>query len=328
MKNKIAVAGCKHTTLDLIKGLQKEGFSIDYVITINSEKAKKHKVAGYFDLKPYLEEMLIPYYIANNYNLQSEEDKKNIKNIKIDILLCMGWQRLIPVWFLDILSVGAFGMHGSNKPLPHGRGRSPLNWSLIQDKKIFITNLFRYNPGMDDGDIVATQYFEITSFDDALTLHFKNLVAMIKLCSYALPKIISNDYPRVRQKENSKSFYPKRTEDDGLIFWEDATFDIYNLIRAVTKPFPGAFTFYESQNGSINKLKIWSAIPFDTHLRWDDMNCGQICECFFDGSFIVKTGDTSLLVRKHEGIEKNEIIKGLMLHSNNILRKQWVNLPR
>ena len=60
-----------------------------------------------------------------------------IKSLNIDIIFCMGWQRLIPEWLLNDLSVGAFGMHGSNKPLPHGRGRSPLNWSLIQDKNMF-----------------------------------------------------------------------------------------------------------------------------------------------------------------------------------------------
>ena len=326
MKKKLGIVGCKHTSKDLIEGLLHYNFRIDYVITIDPEKGRQQQVAGYYDLRPFLEERDIPYYVADKYSLKSEIDEAAIKGLNLDILLAMGWQRLVPEWFLNSLSVGAFGMHGSNKPLPHGRGRSPLNWSLIQNKEMFFTHLFQYKPGVDDGDIVGMQIFDITPFDTALTLHYKNLLSMIKLCERELPKLLKGELSTYPQKDVEPSFYPKRGAEDGVIFWEDATLDIYNLIRAVTYPFPGAFTFLE-EGGIQTKILIWEAVPFDTHIRWDSAQPGEICHVFSDGSFIVKTGDTSLFVKKYEGFspQLNHVRK--RFNNNNIQKKKWENLP-
>jgi methionyl-tRNA formyltransferase len=326
-RNVLAIAGCKHTTKDLIVGLMRLGFTVDVVITIDPETAAKQQVAGYYDLRDFLKSMSIKTYLAESYSLKSKKDQEEIPTLEIGVLLCMGWQRLIPEWMLEKLKVGAFGMHGSNKPLPHGRGRSPLNWSLIQNKSIFFTHLFKYKPGVDDGDIVGYQLFEITSFDDAHTLHFKNLISMIKLCEKELPGILNGHFQTTPQKDVEPSFYPKRGEEDGTIFWEDSTLDIYNLIRAVTAPFPGAIS-YINVNEEVRKIKIWKAIPFDSHLRWDFLNAGQIAEILYDGSLIVKTGDTSLLVSSYEGITADELRINQSFHTNHTPRKVWENLPR
>lgn len=317
------IAGCKHTTKDLIQALVKRGFKINLVITLTPEVAEKNKVAGYMDLRPFLQEVGIDHYLVESYSLKSEKDKSFICSQNLGVLLCMGWQRLIPEWFLQYLKVGAFGMHGSNKPLPHGRGRSPLNWSLIQGKRMFFTHFFQYKPGVDDGDVVAYQLFDITAFDTAHTLHLKNLLSMVKLCEKYLPQILENKHGTFPQPKVEPSYYPKRTEEDGIIFWEDSSEDIYNLIRAVTKPFPGAFCFCGDE-----KIRIWKAVPFDSHIRWDHLNPGQLCEVLYDGSFIVKTGDTSILVTDYEGVSPSNLNQVGKLHSNNTERKQWPNLPK
>ncbi len=321
---RLAIAGCKHTTKDLIEGLISQGFTIDLVITISKDKAAEQEVAGYLDLCPYLQEMNIPFYIAEKYSLKSAEDEAVIRKAGVDILLCMGWQRLIPEWFLNYLSVGAFGMHGSNKPLPHGRGRSPLNWSLIQDKQLFFTHLFKYNPGVDDGDIVGMQLFDITPFDDAHTLHLKNLLSMLKLCKQVLPGLLNGIVELTPQQDFEPSFYPKRSKEDGHIFWGMSTKDIYNLVRSVTKPFPGAFTYLED-----SIVIIWKGIPFDSHIRWDDKQSGEICHVFYDNSFIVKTGDTSFYVREFEIIgQEKQVTNSMRFHDNDKKQKVWTNLPQ
>lgn len=317
------IAGCKHTTKDLIKGLQRAGFNIDLVITLEPKYAAKNKVAGYFDLRPFLHDEGIEYYLVDDYNLKSDADIQALSQRDLGVLLCMGWQRLIPEWLLKYLDVGAFGMHGSNKPLPHGRGRSPMNWSLIQGKEMFFTHFFQYKSGVDDGDVIGFQLFDITPYDTAHTLHIKNLLSMIKLCETHLTRVLENNFSTTPQKEVEPSFYPKRTETDGIIFWEDSTQDVYNLVRAITHPFPGAFSFYGK-----SKVKMWKVIPFDTHIRWDNAESGEICEVLYDGSFIVKTGDTSVLVLEYEGIHTNELEVGESFNSNNIPRKKWPNLPR
>ena len=322
---KVAVVGCKHTTKDLIIGLQRNGFAVDHCVTIGPEKGIEQKVAGYFNLANYLDDEGIPFTVARTYNLKGKNDRETILNLGLDMLLVMGWQRLIPDWLLDSLSIGAFGMHGSSKPLPHGRGRSPMNWSLIQNKEIFYTHLFQYLPGVDDGPVVGVQTFDINQFDDCHTLHFKNTLSMIKLTSDFLPSLLDGSVQKENQQSEGASYYPKRTAEDGLIFWDDTTLNLYNFIRAVTKPFPGAFGFLDDNPDE--KVVIWKAIPFDTRLKWPNAISGEIVEVFYDGCFIVKTLDSTLLIQEYEGYKFTWVDVGRKLGNLGASLKVWEDLP-
>ena len=319
---KIFIFGCKHTTIELIKGLQ-NSIEVDGLLTISKEAAKKNKVAGFFDLRDFSKENDLELLVTDDYSLKEESTKDKIIKLNLDLVLVNGWQRLLPDWLLSSLSIGAFGMHGSNKPLPHGRGRSPLNWSIIQNKKVFFTHLFKYLPGIDDGPIVDYQKFEINYLDSALTLHYKNTLSMIKLCERNLLSLVNHEANLKDQNKDIKAtFYPKREENDGVIFWEDSTEDIYNLIRAVTRPFPGAFSFLQD-----TKLLIWKAQPFDNHIHWEGVKFGQILEVFNEGNFIVKTGDGTMLVTDYEGKNISLEDKGSILDSRTFERKIWEDLP-
>jgi methionyl-tRNA formyltransferase len=325
VEKKVAVFGCKHTTRDLVLGLERRGLSIDHCVTISPEKATSQQVAGYQDLRPFLDEKQIPHTIVHKYSLKSQEDEEAIGKLDLDVILCMGWQRLLPDWCLQSLSVGAFGMHGSNKPLPHGRGRSPMNWSLIQDRKIFFTHLFQYKIGVDDGPIVGVQKFDMTVWDNCHTLHLKNTIAMVHLCARHLPDLIAGTAAFTPQPKEGACYYPKRSAEDGIVFWQDSTTDIHNLVRAITRPFPGAFTFLDDDPA--RKLFIWQAIPFDSRLEWENARPGEIVEVFYDGSFVVKTGDTTVLVTDCEGVVIEEQHVGHRFGHLNQPRKIWDDLP-
>lgn len=321
---RVAIVGCKHTTQEFMSGLEKLGFIVDHCITISEKKAKEQKVAGYKDLKPFLDERKINYTVVDTYSLQSTKDKEMLLRLNIDLALVIGWQRLLPGWFLSSLHIGAFGMHGSSKPLPFGRGRSPMNWSLIQGKKIFYTHLFKYELGVDDGSIVDVQLFDINEHDTCLTLHFKNTVAMTKLCAKHLLFLLEGNYTLTPQPKEGATYYPKRSEEDGLIYWEDSTEEIYNLIRAVTKPFPGAFTYLNDD--STKKICIWKAQPFDKKLLYNN-EVGEIVEVFSNGMFVVKTGDATMLVTEFEGYDFTTEDTGKVLGNLHTPRKTWINLP-
>ena len=57
--------------------------------------------------------------------------------------------------------------------LPRGRGRSPISWSILQNRKRIVWNLFRIVPGVDDGPILESETFDINEWDDIETLGFK-----------------------------------------------------------------------------------------------------------------------------------------------------------
>ena len=150
---KIVIIGCKSTTLFLIQNLHKV-FKIDYVITIPETIASRNEVADYCDLNPFCKDLNIPVYSAKNYNLKNQDSEDFFKDNKFDVGFVMGWQRLIPSNILNYFSIGVFGMHGSSMNLPLGRGRSPMNWAIIEGRRQFYTCLFKYDPGVDSGDIL------------------------------------------------------------------------------------------------------------------------------------------------------------------------------
>jgi methionyl-tRNA formyltransferase len=325
MKKKIGIAGCKHTTLELIDALCRGGHKPDHLITISPEEGARAEVAGYMDLREPMRARGIPVYTAHAYSLKNDTDRDAILPLKLDALFVMGWQRLIPEWLLQTLSVGAFGMHGSSKTLPYGRGRSPLNWSLIQNKTAFFTHLFKYDPGVDSGQVAGVQVFEISPFDSALTLHHKNTISMIQLVLRLLPYLLNGTARLEPQPTEGATYYPKRTPEDGAIEWQDSTGDIYNLIRAVTRPFAGAFTFLA--NDSQKRLTIWRAIPFDPFLFSEPAPAGRLLHVFDTGEFVVKTGTSTLLIQEFEGPTLTPDDVGSFFGNLGKPRKIWENIP-
>jgi methionyl-tRNA formyltransferase len=324
-KKKIAVAGCKHTTLELIDALCRAGAKPDQLITISPEEGTRAEVAGYMDLREAMAKRRIAVYTAQSYALKNDADRAAISQMGLDLLLVIGWQRLVPEWFLNSLSIGAFGMHGSSKRLPYGRGRSPLNWSLIQNKTAFFTHLFKYDPGVDSGKVAGVQMFEITPFDTCLTLHHKNTISMIQLVLRLLPELLNGTAKLEAQPTEGATYYPKRSPEDGAIDWEDSVGDIYNLIRAVTRPFAGAFTFLG--NDAAKKVTIWRAIPFDPYLFGDVSGAGRLLHVFETGEFVVKTGTASLLVQEFEGFRPTNEDVGSVFGNLGKPRKIWENVP-
>ncbi len=148
---------------------------------------------------------------------------------------------------------------------------------------------------------------------------------MKKLCVKHIPELLNGTASLSPQFEEEATYYPKRNEEDGVIYWHDSTNDIYNLIRAVTKPFPGAFSYLDNKPDS--KIYFWWAIPFDNHLQWPEAKTGEILEIFFNGSFVVKTGDSTLLVLESEGHQFSEKDVGRRFGNLNKSRRIWENIP-
>lgn len=292
---RIAFAGSKTTTFECLQGFLRDGFKADLLVTLTPEQGERHEVAGYMDLRAYAERCGIPIYHPQTYSLKSEADAEKLKGEKIDCLIVIGWQRLIPEWWLDSLIFGAFGMHGSPEPLPRGRGRSPLNWALLKGKTSFLTHLFRYDAGVDSGAIVGVQKFDINLWDDCETLHFKNRIAMNRLLRQHLPSIIAGTAVYTPQPADVEPTYlPRRTAADGLIHWDEMDMmGLYNHIRCQTRPFPGAFSRFEGEEA---KFYFWRGAVFDSHISYPEARPGTVVEVFYDGSFLVAVWDGTVRI--------------------------------
>ncbi len=288
----LAVAGNQSTTEDTIKDLLRAGYRVDYAINVGPEK--KDVIADYRDISGFSQKREIEHIRPSTYHMKDEETKELFRDVTIDCLISVGWQRLFPEWFLDQLSIGAFGMHGSADPLPRGRGRSPMNWSIIEDRKRFITNLIKYDQGIDSGKIVGSRTFDILQRDTIRSLQHKNQICQTRLLLEHLPDLLRGEEQLTPQPEDEEpTYYPKRVPEDGVIDWRYKTDKIDRLVRAVAAPYPGAFTF-DGDTGE--KVFIWRGRPFDSRLEFSERSPGEIVRDFSDGTFLVKTGDFTYYV--------------------------------
>lgn len=302
MKYKVVIFGVKDTSENIVSFIQENICPVDLVITISPEVTKKNQVAGYRGLSILTDKYGIPVHEADSYFLTDDKTVKLMEDNEFDIGISMGWQRLIPPSVLDKFKYGIYGFHGNCGYLPFGRGRSPLNWSIILGDTRFNLNLFRYDEKADSPNVFATEMFSITPHDDIRTAQYKNMI-----CSKKLIRKLLADYEKgtITIKSESKDFdswYDKRTAADGKIDFRMRTREIYNLIRGVAAPFPGAFAYVRGL-----KLTVWEAHPFDEMMDFSDYAPGQVID-IFDDKLIVRTVDGSLLIDRYECEEEVKIL--------------------
>ena len=305
MDKKIVVCGCTDFGYEIVDFLLTNGINISHLVSLSPEQAIQYKVSGYKSFELLSTKYGIPIYYPKLYSMK-ETDFDFFEKEKFDLLLVCGWQRLIPNKILETIKICGIGSHGSSELLPKGRGRSPVNWSIIEGKKQFILQLFMLTPEIDDGDIVYHETFDINEWDTCKTIYYKTSVVMKRALLKLIPNILSNNFSRTPQS-GEPSFYPKRTPDDGLIDWNKPLEEIHNFVKALTKPYPGAFSFIDKQ-----KIMIWEAQPFDRKITFSDAKLGEIVEKFSTGDLVVKCNDGTLLITDYEGvINKGEFLSKL-----------------
>ena len=292
---RIGILGCKGTTLDLIHNIRLRGeLEIDQVVTLGAKKAHANRVAHYEAgrIAAYCSSHGLPLHTVKSYDLSDPEDQFFFRKASLDLLLVIGWERLLPNEVLKSLRHFACGMHGSAYGLPRGRGRSPMNWAILTGHSKFITYLFRYTQGMDDGDIIGFKVFDITPYDDIGSLHTKNRIAMGELLHSYAPKIADGSLRVFPQPDDEPTYYPKRTHEDGVIDWAQSTEVIHRLVRAVAPPYPGAMT----RLGDLD-VPILAGQPFDSGLFDPSIAPGTVVDVNLSlNRLVVKTGDSAYLI--------------------------------
>ena len=305
MKYRLAVFGVKDTSENIVEFIHKNIRPVDLVITISREVLNRNQVSGFKGLSVLTEKYGIPVFEADSYFLTDEKTRKFMEENEFEIAISMGWQRLIPKDVLDKFQYGVYGFHGNCGYLPFGRGRSPLNWSIIQGDTRFNLNLFRYDENADSPNVFSTELFSLTVHDDIRTAQYKNMICSKNLIRKLLKAYEEKNIQIRQESKDFDSWYMKRTAADGKIDFRGRTRDIYNLIRGVAAPFPGAFAMCAGE-----KVTVWEAHPFDEMIDFSAYTPGEVVDVF-DGKPVVRTVDGSLLIDRYEcrrAIEAGDIL--------------------
>ncbi len=178
-----------------------------------------------------------------------------IRSISPDVIFSFYYRNLLSREILKIPVAGSFNLHGSM--LPAYRGRCPVNWVLVNGERRTGVTLHHIVEAPDAGDIVGQKEVAIGFEDTAFTLYQKLCESAKELLGEVLPLIRQGRAPRAVQNLKQGSYYGGRRPQDGRIDWGWPVMRIYNLVRAVTEPYPGAFTHLPEGE----TLFIWRALP-------------------------------------------------------------------
>ena len=177
-----------------------------------------------------------------------------VEELKPELILSLYYRHMIPMKVLGLAPKGALNLHGSL--LPRLRGRAPINWALVECEEKCGVTLHHMVKGPDEGDVVAQRGWPIGPRDTAKDLFFRAVDEAKLLLKETWPKIRTGTAPRIPQDPSKATYRGRRTPEDGRIDWSLPTKRIDGLVRAVTDPFPGAFTTLGGR-----KLMVWAGSP-------------------------------------------------------------------
>lgn len=228
--------------------LIKRGENILGFVTLNPDDLQK--MAGAIDLTDLAQLSGIPWLRVHNVN--ESASVAWIRERSPDLLLVVGWTQLVRPELLRVPRFACLGFHASL--LPKSRGRAPINWAIINGETVTGNTMIVLEPEADSGDIVAQRVIPITDEDDCCTLYEKVGKSEVEMLDEVLPLMRRGILHRRKQDDSQATVMPKRRPEDGIIDWNRPTRAIYNWVRALTHPYPGAFTHFNSE-----KLWIWAA---------------------------------------------------------------------
>jgi len=189
-----------------------------------------------------------------------------VRALAPDFIFSFMFRQLLPGQLLAIPRLGGLNLHPS--ALPKYRGRSPINWVLARGETETGVTLHYMVDKPDRGDIVAQRRFPIVELDTALTLHRRVTDEARLLFTDAYPLLRERRAPRIQQDATQASYFGGRKSEDGEIDWAWPARRIYDLVRAVTHPYPGAFTVHDGR-----RLFVWWARPEEDRV---DLPPGQL----------------------------------------------------
>jgi methionyl-tRNA formyltransferase len=223
-----------------------------------------------------------------------------LRALQPDFLFSCYYRHMLKQPLLDLPRLGALNLHGSL--LPRYRGRCPVNWVLIHGESETGVTLHYMEAKADKGDIVGFRGVPITFEDTALTLFAKMTAAAQELMTETYPLLRAGDAPRLTQDHARASYYGGRTPADGLIDWRHATLQIYNLVRAVTHPYPGAFTVFQGR-----KLFIWAGQIMAASVT-GTIEPGQVTAAVPGEGLLVATGAGNYLISQAQWENEPEFL--------------------
>ncbi len=255
-RGRIALLGAVHESLPMLRALVADA-RVDVVAVLTADPADAPRLAGAVDLGEIAERYGIPAF--RGLDLRASATVRLLRDLDLDLMVVVGWTRLVPPPVLGIPRHGCVGFHASL--LPRHRGRAPVNWAIINGETRTGATMLMLDAGVDTGPIVDQVLISISDDDTCGTVYDRVADAGVAMLSRHLPALLEGRAPRRRQPprrqwQGTADVLPKRTPAMGITDWDRSAREVHNWIRALSHPYPGAFSFARG-----DLVTFWRAEP-------------------------------------------------------------------
>lgn len=288
---KIGWIGAHLEGLPALRALIDRGVDVAAVISLSPEAAARRSGSSAADYRTLCERAGLRLHEVDSINDSRAVDL--LRLLDLDLVFVIGWSQILRPEVLSLARVGMIGAHASR--LPVDRGRAPINWALIRGATCTGNTLFWLTDGVDAGAIIDQVTIPIGPYDTCATLYRQVALSTRDMILRALPALLAGQRPGRPQGDPHGPPLPGRRPDDGLVDWSRPGAEIYNFVRAITRPYPGAFSYH-----GLDRFTIWQCalLPAATPIRAaagevlgpvvspNARACGQLIACG-DGAIVL-----------------------------------------
>ena len=260
----------------------------DNVVALITHQDNPHEKIWFKTPAVAARERGLPVFTPDSVNIPEWREK--IAALQPDLILSVYYRHMIGTKILALPRLGAWNMHGSL--LPKYRGRAPINWAVLHGEPRIGMTLHRMVKSADAGAVVDQEGVAIGPRDTAEQAFRKVLPCARILLARQIDALLAGTARETPQDESQATYFGGRTPEDGRISWTQPSAQIFNLIRAVTDPYPGAFTDVAGA-----RLMVWWAESDSPAASGRSGHPGEVLSL---APLVVATADGALELTKTE----------------------------
>ena len=265
---RVVFVGAVHEAVPALGVLLDSEAEVAEVVTLPAVRAAS--TSGFVDLEPLASAHGIP--VRRCADINSAESVARVRELRPELMVVAGWTRLLSAELLGVPSRGVVGFHASL--LPRYRGRAPVNWAILRGEALTGNTMMLLDAGTDTGDIVDQETVPIASDDTCATVYASVGEAGATMLRRQLPALLGGTAPRRPQGAGDGPPLPKRTPGMGITDWDRPARAVHDWIRALTWPYPGAFTFLGER-----KIMLWASAAATEPTGGASAAPGEVLSC-------------------------------------------------
>jgi methionyl-tRNA formyltransferase len=244
---RIAWIGFHMEGVPALREVLRKRYPVVGIVTLSHDAADRR--SGAADISSIGREFCVPVFEVDDIN--SEAALAALSELQLDLGFCIGWTQLMGKAAREHFRLGVVGAHASL--LPHNRGRAPVNWALIRGEKETGNTLQWLGDAVDGGDVIDSRRIPITAYDTCESIYERVAESNRDMILEVLPKLLNGERPSTPQLHSDEPLLPRRRPADGDVDWSADSSRVYDFVRALTRPYPGAFSQLDGR-----RWTIWS----------------------------------------------------------------------